>query len=243
MDENLNNHEEDIKIIKEQVKSLFSIYSFYKYIFKKENEEVLYNFPIFFARIQILMLDYLTLGISRLLDPYKQGRNKNLTLETLIEKLTNDEFDNKAQKCILEDLRKEANILRKKRNKYLAHLDYKEAKKRYKEEKSIIHILELENTIEGILKEISKLLNYILDIEITYRVIEQQVKTEIDYLFYILRNEKILEGLEFLCEQLSLDEKKELANKYKQLLDSHSPNLKEREQYRNLVNFIFKKET
>jgi len=94
----------------------------------KENEEVLNYFSgSTFAYFQIKVNNDLILSFVKLVDPYRMGSNKNLTLYTLLDDFKNDEIKYFLLKEKLETIKKELEDLKRHRSKIIAHSDYKKA--------------------------------------------------------------------------------------------------------------------
>ena len=79
----------------------------------------------FFHKVQLTMLQHLELSIVRLLDPAKQGKNKNLTFPRLVDmsKAVLEGGQAQSLKCKLEYARKCSKRLKDRRHKVIAHLD------------------------------------------------------------------------------------------------------------------------
>jgi hypothetical protein len=79
--------------------------------------------PHFFGMLSHLLIDNIYLTISRLLDPVQQGRNTNLTIETLINNNLSDPQKTSAL-SELSSIRVMFGNGREIRNKLIAHPDY-----------------------------------------------------------------------------------------------------------------------
>lgn len=80
--------------------------------------------PSFFLRLQRSFYESIILHITKLLDPYRQGNNKNLTLETLYQKYINDDCEHKNSIFEeIEETRLQIKNLSERRRKEIAHTD------------------------------------------------------------------------------------------------------------------------
>lgn len=81
--------------------------------------------PSFFILYQDLMIEYLTLELSKLTDPPYFGKNENLSFYYLLEHIKEEipiEFYNKINQ-VLRKLKQVTDLFRKRRNKIVAHRD------------------------------------------------------------------------------------------------------------------------
>ncbi|EJL7002277.1 hypothetical protein O1B18_003515 [Vibrio cholerae] len=82
--------------------------------------------PNIFVEFELLIIDYIVLEFSKLTDPAKSGKNKNLTLEFLVSEVSRiDGCEALSQKLrtILDEINRHASIFRKIRHKKVAHSD------------------------------------------------------------------------------------------------------------------------
>jgi len=117
--------DEHLEELKKEVLSLYWLWNTYKkiYIELSENKlQVLNRYSYFFKAIQLSMIDTILLRLARLFDPYKQGRNYNLTLEILVHIDESLEHDYKNLKTKVEK------TIKKPRDKLLAHKDFNSPK-------------------------------------------------------------------------------------------------------------------
>jgi hypothetical protein len=81
--------------------------------------------PSFFILYQDLMIEYITLELSKLTDPINFGKNKNLSFYYLLEQIKDavaTEFNDRLI-AILNKLKSSTELFRKRRNKIVAHND------------------------------------------------------------------------------------------------------------------------
>lgn len=85
----------------------------------------------FFRDIQRMFWDEMIIGVARLMDPYEQGKNKNLSLQTLIAlaKENNWEFESEISELVLK-ARKLSEPVIMHRMKRVAHRDLPTAMKK-----------------------------------------------------------------------------------------------------------------
>jgi len=81
--------------------------------------------PQFFLVVQNMAVENLFLGISRLTDPYEQGRNKNWSLQAIPENLDVDQHQELRKELSQEfdEIQSEVKPIRDRRNKIIAHFD------------------------------------------------------------------------------------------------------------------------
>lgn len=139
---------------------LVNLWKEYKILFSnQDNLNVLNkNHGDLFQTIQHSMNNDMILSLNRLLDPYRQGSNKNLVLEALLDEINNTSTKSKLE-VILQDMRKlqVTYNLKEIRNKRLAHSD--ETTRNGDDSFSVILIPY--DAVEEIVKLISEFLNEI----------------------------------------------------------------------------------
>jgi len=119
--------DEHIEELKKEVLLLYWLWNTYKKIYIELSEDklqVLNRYSYFFKAIQLSMIDTILLRLARLFDPYKQGRNYNLTLEILVHIDESIEHDYQNLKTKVEK------AIKKLRDKLLAHNDINSPKLR-----------------------------------------------------------------------------------------------------------------
>lgn len=87
--------------------------------------------PAFFALLQDMSHDYMTMGVSRLTDPATTGRRKNvkknLTLAALVDAIPTDSVEEAQMKAraglLVQEARTQSARLREHRNRRVAHSD------------------------------------------------------------------------------------------------------------------------
>jgi hypothetical protein len=116
---------EHYKIIKNDILSIRASWEKFLQLYGSEESVELLNFfsSQCFGFFQKSLNDSIILSILKLLDPYKQGGNNNLTLNTLVIEHKDTEIDSKLQ-TIYSKLKEESESLREYRNKKLAHQDH-----------------------------------------------------------------------------------------------------------------------
>jgi hypothetical protein len=157
------------KRVDDEVVKLHLFWQVYRNVYAVSKDQIdLLNSvdDIFFGITQQIFFNEVILHISRLTDKETQGKNQNLSLVTLINNV-NNELSEPIQKQ-LYDLQQQLNenvvIIRKKRSKSIAHLDYEYAVNN----EDSIGISRQE--IEIVLEIIRKILNIIkMEIEGSYK--------------------------------------------------------------------------
>ena len=116
---------EHYKIIKNDILSIRASWDKFLQLYgSKESVELLNYFSgKCFGFFQKSLNDSIILSILRLLDPHRQGKNSNLTLEIFVIEYKDTTIDSKLQ-TIYKKLNKESESLREYRNKKLAHQDH-----------------------------------------------------------------------------------------------------------------------
>jgi len=113
-------------IIGEEFVYLVNLWEDYKTLFtNQDNLNILNkNHGDCFHTIQHSMNNDMVLSLNRLLDPYRQGSNKNLVLESLLEKVNDTSTKSKLEVMLhnIRNLQVESD-LKEIRNKRLAHSD------------------------------------------------------------------------------------------------------------------------
>ncbi len=208
--------EEDFRTLRDEVLILRQLVGLYKAIFNTENERIINEFRNFFRIIQISITESVILRIARLMDPYKQGSYKNLTLEILIKtyfyKIQNDsEKIDECEKSFKAINDKYENSIKKLRNKRIAHFDYKKGLGIFKEIKIIW------KEIEEILEEIEKIIALFQEDfdfrQVSFTILKEIKEKEMDYLFgFILANKQVLEELDDLRKGLLKEDKEVILN-------------------------------
>lgn len=125
---------DDSKGIFEQLKSEVTRLHYYWIVYRQilgasENRIHIVNktTPSFFILYQDLMIEYITLELSKLTDPINFGKNKNLSFYYLVEQIKDKvaiEFHERLIE-ILDKLKLATELFRKRRNKIVAHNDVK----------------------------------------------------------------------------------------------------------------------
>ena len=95
---------------------------------KKRTEKVRAESPMFFDVVRELLIDHIQLILSRLGGPPESRGKQNATLETLINELKNSDVNElflSEATTSLNDFRKKCEQMRDRRNKQIAHSDYK----------------------------------------------------------------------------------------------------------------------
>jgi len=148
--------EKHYEIIKKEILYLISKKDkFMKLYGTKETVELLNKIDGHcFGFIQQIYNDSIILSLTKLIDPMKSGRNKNIVLETLI----NDVDDLKIKEELYEQLniiRKFSKIYKEQRNKVIAHSDYNTY---YKKQKTYLAVKndEINKIIEQIIVFMNK---------------------------------------------------------------------------------------
>lgn len=116
---------EHYKIIRDDISSIRASWDKFLQLYGSEESVKLLNYfsGQCFGFFQKNLNDSIVLSILRLLDPYKQGKNSNLTLEILVIEHKDTIIDSKLQ-IIYSKLKEESESLREYRNKKLAHQDH-----------------------------------------------------------------------------------------------------------------------
>jgi hypothetical protein len=122
----------EAKLIFELLKKEITICHYYWIMYRQilgtsENQIEIINKtnPSFFSMFHNLLIDYITLELSKLTDPANVGKNKNLSLHYLLLKIQDEIIVdlNKDLIAILENLKNVTVSFRKRRNKKVAHFD------------------------------------------------------------------------------------------------------------------------
>jgi len=149
-----------MEIIEDEFSYLTNLWQEYKILFSNEDNLNILNkkFGNCFHTIQHSMNNDMILSLNRLLDPYHQGTNKNLVLETLLDRVSDEEKrrELEGKLNVIRQLRDSSN-LKEIRHKRLAHSD----KKTRNEDGNFIMILINYDTVENIINLISEFLNEI----------------------------------------------------------------------------------
>lgn len=116
---------EHYNIIKNDILSIRASWDKFLQLYGSEESVELLNYfsGKCFGFFQKSLNDSIILSILRLLDPYRQGKNSNLTLEVLVIEHKDTIIDSKLQ-TIYKKLNEESESLREYRNKKLAHQDH-----------------------------------------------------------------------------------------------------------------------
>lgn len=125
-----NNSKELFDKLKSEIIRLHYYWIIYRQILgTNENRIQIINktSPSFFILFQDLMLEYITLELSRLTDRSEFGKNKNLSFYYLLHQIEEDiskDFYTRLNE-VLEDLKEANELFRHRRNKIVAHRDVK----------------------------------------------------------------------------------------------------------------------
>ncbi len=118
---------EEIEFLTKQIKEFKYLYDDYLFLFEKEGSiQTLQNTAAdFFYDLFYVFQEYFSIRAARFLDPAQQAKNKNITVNTIINRAKDENW------FIYNDLLKSHEILTKDieeirllRNKQLAHLDH-----------------------------------------------------------------------------------------------------------------------
>lgn len=129
-----------VATLDDEIVHLCAVFSTYKHLY--QNEQKMHKLLsdtdcAFFSDLYIVYLSYISVAVSRLLDPEKTGNKFNLTLFTLISVLKTGKY---SQANIFEqrlrDIKSRAYNFTEPRNQLVSHLDYK-ANKRDDNKKAI----------------------------------------------------------------------------------------------------------
>ena len=117
-----------IAVLDNEIAHLRSVYSTYERLYRgdPETRELLSDSDsAFFSDLYVIYLNYISVTVSRLLDPEKTGKKSNLTIFTLISILKtkgHSEADGLNQQ--LMDIKTRAYNFTEPRNQLVSHLDY-----------------------------------------------------------------------------------------------------------------------
>lgn len=126
---------EPFEIVSDEFTFVLHVLKQYRQLFGHSEERIaILNgiAPSFFQLVQISLMDSVILGATKLLDPAKNGSNKNASLEWLEEIISQNGDDHFAKElqCLRLELKELVGSLRKNRHKRIAHSDRIHAKKK-----------------------------------------------------------------------------------------------------------------
>jgi hypothetical protein len=117
-----------IAILDDELAHLSSVYATYERLYRSDSDTrklLSDSDSAFFSDLYIIYLNYISVAVSRLLDPEKTGKRSNLSIFTLIAILRADghpEGDKLHQQ--LTDIKARAYNFTDPRNQLVSHLDY-----------------------------------------------------------------------------------------------------------------------
>ena len=117
----------EFKKVCDRVSELHSDWKMFRYLFADHPDHFnIFNEidPKFFLKVQSLFNERICMFLCRLGDPAKQGRNTNLTLESLLDISAETDASVKTSlEPLLKDFRASTKKFRELRNKYYGHYD------------------------------------------------------------------------------------------------------------------------
>jgi len=124
---NLENAKRLIGILDNEIAHLSSVFSTYARLYRGEQEVLTLlseSDNAFFNDLYIVYLHYISVSVSRLLDPAKTGNKENLTIAAVIEILRTENNPNaNAFADRLREIRARAYNFHEPRNQLVSHLD------------------------------------------------------------------------------------------------------------------------